>query len=268
MRRDKGGKLRVRIDGGPDRGGSEVVVDTALSEAQLAQGLEKVDAWERIELEDGPHRVEVRAGGGGLVRAYGVVLEREGPGVVWDGMALIGAFTKRLGEFDDAHLHDQLEHRGLDLMVFTFGGNDMTRADLRETMDPYVEDYAAVIRRFRQARPAAACLIMGPVDHGERVGGRVVSREIVARMTTAQREVALAEGCAFFDTLAAMGGDGAVARWKSESLMSGDLSHPSFKGHALLGAMVYRALMAGYVDFRRAQAGQPMTTQPEPAQPD
>jgi hypothetical protein len=99
---------------------------------------------------------------------------------------------------------------------------------------------------------------MGPVDHGEREDGFVRSREIVARMTEAQRQVALDHGCAFFDTLAAMGGKGAITRWKSQGLMSGDLSHPTPRGHKLLGSMLYEAVMAGYIEYRQQKAGSPM----------
>jgi lysophospholipase L1-like esterase len=261
QRRYKGGNIRLRVDGG-----NEQIIDTALP---LPEGVDslppdqrpaEVDAWAILEVPDGPHQFEVRAVGGGQVRAYGVVLERDNPGVVWDGMALIGSFTSRLGELDPEHLAAQLGQRKLDLMVFTFGGNDMTRekSDLRRTMDPYIADYTKVIELFRSARPEAACLIMGPVDHGEREGGRVISRGVVARMTEAQRQVALANGCAFFDTFAAMGGSGSIARWKSEGLMSGDLAHPTARGHKLLGSMVYEALMAGYIEFRRQRAGQPL----------
>ncbi|HLT40261.1 MAG TPA: GDSL-type esterase/lipase family protein, partial [Enhygromyxa sp.] len=201
----KGGKIRLRVDGG-----NEQIIDTALP---LPEGVDSlppdqrpaaVDAWALVTVPDGPHELEVRAIGGGSVRAFGVVLERDGPGVTWDGMALIGAFTSRMSEFDPEHLSSQLDHRGLDLLVFTFGGNDMTRekSDLRKTMDPYLEDYGKVIELFRAARPEAACLIMGPVDHGQRDNGYIASREIVARMTEAQRQVALDHGCAFSDTLA------------------------------------------------------------------
>jgi len=261
QRRYKGGQIRLRVDGVDDH-----VIDTA---HPLPEGVDSLppnerpadaDAWAIVEVPDGPHSFEVRAIGGGQARAYGVVLERDGPGVVWDGMALIGSFTSRLGEFDPAHLAAQLGQRDLDLMVFTFGGNDMTRegSDLRRTMQPYIDDYTKVIALFRAARPEAACLIMGPVDHGERDGGRVVSRGIVSRMTEAQRQVALANGCGFFDTFAAMGGEGSIARWKSEGLMSGDLAHPSARGHKLLGAMLYDALIGGYVEFRKQRAGQVM----------
>jgi lysophospholipase L1-like esterase len=250
VKQPKGGKLRVTIDGDDVH-----VVETALDGAEPGM-LE--DGWARFVIPDGPHTIDVRAAGGGQARAYGVILERALPGVVWDEMALIGSFTSRLASQDPEHLAAQLGHRELDLMVFTFGGNDMTReqSDLRKTMDPYIADYSSVIALFRKARPEAGCLIMGPVDHGERVGGRVVSRGIVARMTEAQRQVALDHGCAFFDTLAAMGGEDAIGRWRSKGLMSADLAHPSASGHKVLGTMVFAAVMDGYVAFRKAHEGE------------
>jgi lysophospholipase L1-like esterase len=253
VKQPNGGKLRVMIDG-----------EVHLVETGVETGLEGAEpgtleeAWARFVIPDGPHTIDVRAAGGGQARAYGVILERELPGVVWDEMALIGSFTSRLASQDPEHLAAQLGHRELDLMVFTFGGNDMTReqSDLRRTMDPYIADYSSVIALFRKARPEAGCLIMGPVDHGERVGGRVVSRGIVARMTEAQRQVALDHGCAFFDTLAAMGGQDAIGRWRSKGLMSADLAHPSASGHKVLGTMVFAAVMDGYVAFRKSHEGQ------------
>lgn len=258
VKRPKGGKLRVKID-------EQVhTIDTALSPEQAGAALRPgqtevlVDDWARFVVPDGAHTFEVRSIGGGTARAYGVVIERELPGVIWDGMALIGSFTNRLAAQDATHLAAQLGHREVELMAFTFGGNDMTRekSDLRRTMDAYVEDYGRVIELFRTARPEAACLIIGPVDHGERVGGRIVSRPIVARMTEAQRQVAREHGCAFFDTLAAMGGDGAIARWHTRGLMSADLAHPSAAGHKVLGTMIYAALIDGYIAFRKAHEGQ------------
>ena len=44
-------------------------------------------------------------------------------------------------------------------------------------------------------------------------GRRIVSRPMVPKIVDIQRRVALAEGCAFFDTYLAMGGEGAAGRW-------------------------------------------------------
>ena len=43
---------------------------------------EKQGGYATYDVEDGPHRFEVRARGGGPVRLFGVVVERDRPGVV------------------------------------------------------------------------------------------------------------------------------------------------------------------------------------------
>ncbi|MCA9663325.1 MAG: hypothetical protein KC486_33655, partial [Myxococcales bacterium] len=186
----------------------------------------------------------------GEVRLYGVTMERELPGVVWDGMAQIGAFTNRMLEFDAAHLKAQLDHREADLAVFMFGGNDMIR---KIKMSTYEGEYREVIKHVKGARPEMDCLVMAPLDHGVRDGARIMSKPVVERMVKAQRAAAEAEGCAFFDTWTAMGGDGSAGRWfkRKPRLMGGDLGHATGKGHQVIGELFYRALLAAYIDYRK-----------------
>jgi len=235
--RPKGGKIKLVVD---DE--EPVYLETA------ADALE--DRFHVIEVEDGPHELTVRASGGGKVRIYGVSMERDGPGVVWDSLALVGAFTRRLLEYDPEHLRAQLERSEPQLVVFTFGGNDMIR---KVTMATYTEEYREVIQLVRQARPEMDCLVMSPLDHGQRKGVRIESLPVVPGMVEAQRKAAQAEGCAFFDTFMAMGGKGSAGRWfrKSPRLISGDLSHATANGQIVIGEMFYRALMQAYVAYRK-----------------
>lgn len=243
-----GGRMRVTVDGGPDRGGSVHVVETQ------AEALE--DRWAAFELPDGPHEVSVRATGGGQARAYGVVMERDAPGVVWDGMALIGAFTKRFTYQDPDHLAGQLAHRDPDLIVLTFGGNDL----LGFSAARFEQNFDALVTLMRASRPEAACLVTSVVDHGERKGGAIVSVKGVDEMVEIQRRVALEHGCAFFDIWTAMGGSGAMGRWHRASprLAAGDLHHLSPAGHKVVGGMIHRALMAAYRNYREHHTGAPL----------
>jgi lysophospholipase L1-like esterase len=237
----KAGNVRVRID----KGEPITVATSAEVEA---------DAWHRIDVEDGAHEFEVRAAGGGKVRLYGVVIERDVPGVVWDGMAQLGAFTSRMLYFDPDHIRDQIAHRDAALLVFMFGGNDLLLPEHR--LDEYREDFRAMLKRFRAQAKPPACLVMSPVDHGVRTSQRVESNAMVPKITQIQREVAMEEGCGFFDTLAAMGGDGSVARWRKASppLISGDLAHLTDAGQKVLGHLLFTAIVQGYVDYRAREA--------------
>lgn len=243
-----GGDLQIMVDGGEQAGGQTVTVSTA------ADALE--DRWELLKLEDGPHSVSVRARPNGPTRAYGVVLERDRPGVVWDGMALIGAFMSRFTYQDRAHLARQVQHRGTDMMVFTFGGNDLQNFSATRSR----QNFDALLGVARSSAPEAACLVTSVIDHGERKQGGVVSVDGIERMVQLQRELALEHDCAFLDLFEAMGGKGSMGRWNRATprLASGDLHHLTASGHKVVGGMVYRALMAAYRDYRQSHAGDPL----------
>ena len=120
-------------------------------------------------------------------------------------------------------------------------------------MSTYEGEYREVIKHVKGARPEMDCLVMAPLDHGVRDGARIMSKPVVERMVKAQRAAAEAEGCAFFDTWTAMGGDGSAGRWfkRKPRLMGGDLGHATGKGHQVIGELFYRALLAAYIDYRK-----------------
>lgn len=247
----KASRLEIWVRGTPKSGRLRVKVDRLEPIVITTTQDEAADAWHTIELgEDGPHDIKLRAATSGPVRVYGVVLERDVPGVVWDGMEQLGAFSDRMLYFDPEHLRRQIDHRDPGLLVFSFGGNDLILAEGK--LPRYERDFAELLRRFRGAQEPIACLVMAPVDHGQREGQRIISRPMVPKIVEIQRRVALAEGCAFFDTVAAMGGNGAAARWRQSEppLLSGDLAHLSMAGQKVLGQMIYLALMEGYREYR------------------
>jgi lysophospholipase L1-like esterase len=244
-----GGRFDLTIDGG-----KPVAIDTRAAAPS--------DAVEVFQLEDGPHSFELRAAGQGAARGYGVVLERDEPGVVWDELSLIGSFTQRLDYQNAEHLGWQLRRRDIDLMVFIFGGNDVQRefGDLKTEMRPYEAEYGRVLRKFRSGRPEASCLVMSLIDHGARLEGGVRTRPIVPRLVASQRKVAKEVGCAFFDTFNAMGGNGSIARWlrARPQLAAPDFSHPTLAGQGVIATLLYRALMHEYAAFRRKNVGAPL----------
>jgi lysophospholipase L1-like esterase len=254
----------------PDGGGFEIRVDGQVQRIIDSRAAEVGDGFETVELEDGAHAFEVNALGRGVAQAYGVVLERDGPGVVWDELSLIGSFTQRLDYQDAEHLAGQVRRRDVDLMVFILGGNDLMRekTDLKENTDRYEAEYARVIRKFRAGKPQASCMIMALTDHAQRVDGVIRSRPIVGRLAAAQRKVASAEGCAFFDTFEATGGLGTIERWRQAKppLASPDLRHPTLAGQRHIATLLYAALMKGYADYRQQKVGQPLPQASPPSE--
>jgi lysophospholipase L1-like esterase len=234
QRHPRGGRFELRVDGG-----EPAIVD---SEGETS------DEVHEIEVADGPHRLEVRALGHGETRLYGVVMERSGPGVVYDSLGMVGARARRFLGFDVDHLRRQLDLRGTNLVVIGYGGND---ADDERSEAEFEDDFRRVARLVREARPEASCILFAPLDQAERdERGRIATLPAVPRIVAAMRTAARAEGCAFFDTWRAMGGAGGMERWyRSEPrLASSDFRHATPAGYRVLGNMFYKALLSGFAD--------------------
>lgn len=236
QRHRQGGRIEIRVDGG-----EPVFVDT--------RGEPTSDEIYQIAVPDGAHRFDLRTIGHGETRLYGVVLERDVPGVVYDSLGMVGARARRFLGFDEEHLRRQLELRGTHLVVIGYGGND---ADDERSASDFEEDFRRVARLVRRARPEASCLLFAPLDQAQRdERGRIRTMETVPRIVAAMRAAALSEGCAFFDTWSAMGGEGAMERWfrSHPRLAFGDFRHATPAGYRVIGNMFYKALLAGFAAY-------------------
>ncbi|MEZ4435662.1 MAG: MBL fold metallo-hydrolase [bacterium] len=248
----RGGRFAMAVDG------REVEVDTRTEEpgSRLAE----------ILVPDGAHTFRLRTLGRGEVRLFGVVFERQGPGVVYDSLGLDGARAKLLRRYDPEHWHDQLRLRRPDLLVLHYGTNESQFAGL--SAKRYHEDLSQTVGHLRAALPGVSCLLVGPLDRAEKdENGKLVTRDVVRRIVKVQREVAWRQGCAFWNTWRAMGGEGSMARWyrMKPPLGGGDLTHPTARGADRVGAMLYLALMDGYEAWRRPPASEPAAPAPDAA---
>ena len=200
------------------------------------------DRWHTLTREAGEHPVQVTAEGGGLARAYGVVLENEGPGVVWDTLSMIGAFTHRLLEHDEAHFAAQLAHRAPDLVVLSYGGNDLRRVvGGIVDEDGLADETARLLERVRRAVPDAGCLLIGINDH-ELSGPVEVEPEHVRAVVRAQRRATERAGCAYYDVVEAMGGPGSFEGWRRRGLASSDGKHLAPRGRAIIADRLVAAM--------------------------
>lgn len=202
------------------------------------------DRWHMLRQPAGRHAVEVRTLGGGRSRAYGVVLENDGPGVVWDTLSMTGAFTNRLLAHDERHFARQLGHRQPDLVVLSYGGNDLRRlVGGSVTTEGFLRETLGLLQRVRRAVPDASCLAIGINDH-EASGNFTITPRVVEAVVEAQRRAAQAAGCAFWDTTGAMGGAGSYAVWARRGLAGTDGKHLSSRGREVLAERLVTAVLA------------------------
>ena len=199
----RGGRFQVRVDGKDTS-----VVDT--------HGTELRARYHEVAVPDGPHELELQTLSGES-RLFGVVLERAGPGVVLDAVGIQGARIRFLDKQDDAHWAEQLRSRGHDLVIYQFGTNESGDGFLYPMAD-YHRTMREVIEQGQRALPDSSCLVIGAMDRAQRQGDALVSVRVIPSLVEEQRKVAAEIGCAFFDTYAAMGGNGSMPVWVRRGL--------------------------------------------------
>ncbi len=232
----KGGKLQLYIDGAS--------TPTAV-EATAGDGPK---VWRYVP-EKPVKSVKLRAGGEGLVRVFGVVLDSASKGVQLDPIGILGIRGRRWLNADASHLSQQVGKRAPDLIVLNFGGNE--RADDGLSKATHKADMEKTLDALRAGAPKAACLIVGPLANGEDSGKGMILDPELAKIYEAQREVADAKGCAFFDTLTAMGGKKALKTWRDKGWLSGDYAHLTNKGHEALGDLMADWILGAYDTWKK-----------------
>ena len=203
----------------------------------------------RVEAEDGPHELRIESRGRGPVRLFGVVVEREGPGVTVDSLGINGARITAMLSWDREVFADNLAHRGPDLVALLYGANSV--ADEWYSLEQYQQWLIDAVARVRRAAPEASCLLVGPPDMGRpslAYHGPMGTPPKQPQLIEVQRDVAGLVGCGYFDFYSAMGGEDSNLRWAEQdpSMVSGDGIHFNALGYEALGDMLYGALNDGY----------------------
>ena len=211
--------------------------------------LERFEHW-RLDLDQDAMAIKLSVLESGL-EIYGIVTEFD-QGMTWETTAVVGIASGSLRQFNADHLAAQTRMRSPHLIVLMLGGNETTHGGLASPDGRlYREGYLNALNTVRRGAPQAACLIMAPLDQAfQGEDGRVRSKPVMGKMVQVQREAAHEAGCAFWDSWAFMGGQGAFARWLSQGMAWTDLVHLTEKGLARVGDALAEALLAEYEHWR------------------
>jgi lysophospholipase L1-like esterase len=235
MKRPTGGRFEIQLDGA-------VVREIDTRSPRVEAGFERVDA------PDGKHELRVRILGHGMVRLYGVAIERGDPSVVVDALGTGALNMQQMATVQPDTRRAQLARRAHDLVILHLGTNMLgTKAEL-------VEETRAVIGELRAALPGAAILILSPPDTfeegTERDGHANAMAPLLAR-------IAAENGVAYWDFHAAMGGAGSIRTFVKKGLAWGDHIHLTKPGHERMADRMLCAVsdgMAAYLE-RNPRAG-------------
>ncbi|MDY3858536.1 MAG: GDSL-type esterase/lipase family protein [Muribaculaceae bacterium] len=171
---------------------------------------------------------------------YGAWLN-DATGITVDNMSLRGnsGITHRAIRKELAR--DMARYIDYDLIVVEYGLNACTPKQTDYTY--YSNMMTQVIATLKEAYPNADIIMMGAGDRGLKHGSSVASMSTVPYMVSTQREVARKAGINFFDTREAMGGEGAILKWREEKLVNPDYIHMNFQGGKKMGKLFTDALL-------------------------
>lgn len=225
----RGGVLEVLADG------KEIGTVQTTAESKQA-------AFAQLAIPDGARKFELRARG--RVRLFGAALEAA-KGVVVDNLGVVNATAKQLATHNmPAHWQKQLAHRDSDLVVIMLGTNEAEWLAPRGAgMAEHEKLFGTLLASVRAANPNGSCLVVSPLDQLAYNVEGMPSRESIPMMVEAQHRAAAANGCAFWDTYAWMGGKGASRGWYKRGLVVKDFQHPTTNGAALIAAALFAGLV-------------------------
>ncbi len=216
----------------PGGGRADLFLDGKKTGSIDTRGQAHMPGYHTVNAEDGPHRLDLRVRGNGDVRLFGFALERPRSGVVYDSVGINGARHTVPLQWDLAIWKAHIAHRRPDVLVTTYGSNEVGDA---MNYAAYAQKVGRMIRIYRKAVPNGACLIIGPPDQARKLtraqlkdpafaqakARAAAQRDKDAWETPAQlekirqalRQAAADNRCAFWDSSAAIGGPGTMDLW-------------------------------------------------------
>ena len=88
--------------------------------------------------------------------------------------------------------------------------------------------------------------MVGVSDMSEKGANGYTTRASVSKVIEAQRNAAFAEGCAFWNLYAAMGGRNSMPVWVESGMAQKDYTHFNRKGGHRVAQMLFDAIMDEY----------------------
>ncbi len=200
-----------------------------------------------VAIDDGAGSLSIRTLGDGDVRLFGVALERDRPGVVYDALGAHAARASFWSAEDPPDFASEMQLRRPSLVILQFGTNESEDTTIKaETYEPV---FGALIDEVQKAAPGVPILVASPLDRAIKgADGELRTSPVIERIVAGQRAAAKAHGVAFWSTFDAMGGRGTMAKWRHThpQLGNNDLSHPTPAGAEILGNLFSGAVFAGY----------------------
>ncbi len=173
------------------------------------------------------------------LEVFGIWLEGN-QGIVLDDISLrgnSGISHRVLNATTTASMRKYIDY---DIIILEFGMNALSAAQKDYTA--YGAGMVEVVNNIKALYPNAQILIMGVGDRGHKSGTTLSSMATLPAMIKSQRGVARKTGSLFWDTQAAMGGEGAAVEWHERKLVNSDYVHLNHRGGKELAEIFIKSL--------------------------
>ncbi len=237
----KGGGVRIMLEGKEiGQFSSKGPNETKVFEVKLGV------SGKPVKQRRGPAGWSLNLVAGKGTQLFGLSFDKSGDrGVVYESVGPVGADAKVYLDAERESFVQHLKVHAPDLVVLMVGGNDALKSRKKWTdLTKVRSHHNDLVDLIQSTLPQAEVLIWAPMDAGDKKGGKVRSKALLTDVRDLQKAVAQAKGAAFWDTLEAMGGTGAIAKWHKARLMNRDLVHPKKRAADLLGLLFADALSA------------------------
>jgi lysophospholipase L1-like esterase len=232
-------------------GGSIQIFDNGNPIERISTDGEAAPGYYHYESVPGSHRLEAETLDHAPVRLFGWVAENA-TGITYETLGINGAQASIMLDWNETTLRSNIERRNPALIVIAYGTNEAGRKS--ETLEGYRAMFAQLIQRVREAAPVATILVIGPPDRYSHSRKGWTPMDGVDMIVEAQRQAAVAAGCAFWDMRAKMGGKGSFEQWIQAGMAQYDHVHFTGAGYRMLGDAVFRDVMSQYDIFLKARA--------------
>lgn len=232
-------------------GGSVQIYDNGgLVERISTDGAEE-PGYFHYEATPGQHKLEAETLDHAPVRLFGWVAENT-TGITYETLGINGAQASIMLDWNEPVLKSNIERRNPSLIILAYGTNEAGRRDW--TLETYQKMFEELIGRIRAAAPTATIMVIGPPDRYLHTRKGWLPMDKIDMIVEAQRQAALATGCAFWDLRAKMGGKGSMQQWVTAGMAQYDHVHFTGTGYKVLGDAVFRDVMSQYDIFLKARA--------------
>lgn len=164
-------------------------------------------------------------------------------GVFVDNVALRGLAFPGFTGSDQASLKQQFGEIKPAMFILQYGVNVVP--SVSNSFGFFQKQFAAQVGWLRRNYPDTPVLVIGVSDMAHRVDGKMVSYSNIHRIKQIQFEIAMANGCLFWDLEQFMGGPGSMVQWVDTlpALARKDYVHFSEQGAAKVGGELSRLLI-------------------------